>query len=163
MHGVSAWALRRAVEELRLPGMLRWDTSGRALLVSDAPRRGAVGEVTLPGARVFSAQGLLFFDYNETSYRDLAAHWAMVAPALMPVVPFEWASLVESICARPLPPPGAVDEPLLRACLLATARGGAALKDFVEKLRSADAAALRQGDTWSCRACAGIINGLAFH
>ncbi|MDR0896287.1 MAG: hypothetical protein LBN04_00365 [Oscillospiraceae bacterium] len=162
MFGVNAWALRRAAEGLRLPGMLRWDRSGRALLVSDAPRRGVVGAVMLPGAKVFEAQGLLYFDYHEESYRELAAHWAQMPPAPMPGAPFAWAALVESICARPLPPVGAVDVPLLRACLLATAQGGVELAGFVERLRVADAAGLRDGDVWSCRACAGIINGLVF-
>ncbi|MDR0928819.1 MAG: hypothetical protein LBM74_03785 [Oscillospiraceae bacterium] len=158
MFGISAWALRRAAEALHLPGMLRWDHSGRALLISDAPRRGASEPIELPGARAFTAQGLLFLDYDEASYRALAAHWAQ-HPACPPPpdLPFERAVLLQGICRRPPPPPGAVDEPLLRACLLAIARGGAAAETFEKRLRGADAIALCRKDTWSIRACAAML------
>ncbi len=156
--GNPALALRRAIEALMPPGFLRWDRSGRALLVSDAPRRpGGRDFVKLAeksGARCFEADGLLWIDLPEAAYAALPDGQPAAAAD---GTDFETAALLRSILRRP--PVGCkdLDIPLMRGALLAAAQGGEAIRRFLPTLREADAEALRTGRTVSVRAAAAAV------
>lgn len=154
-----ALALRKAMERLRLPGMLRWDASGAGLLVSDAPRRMDHGEIPallrgLPYSHLME-NDLLFFDLTTQNYTDMlrytffqAGQWSQAWHAVQ--------ALLGTVLGRELPAAAIVTPniPLLRSALLACAQEEAHFRPFLQKLRAFDAKALREGDTSSVRACA---------
>ncbi len=137
--------------------MLRWDRSGRALLVSDAPRRAkayaalpeSVAEVTLAG-------GLLYIDLPRAAYRSLLG-LTFTAQGPWRDAWFAEQALAAGILARRPLPAGEPDIPLLRAALLACAQGETEVRAFCRSLRAADAAALRRKNTASARACAALV------
>lgn len=144
----------------RLSGMLRWDRSGRALLVCDMPRR--AGEwaaldaaVRLPArAEVFG--GLLYIDlppeaYGELLSADFAARGEWRGEW------FEAQALLAGILSRRLSVAENADEALLRKALLSCAQGERPVRDFCALLRGADAVALRTGGAASCRASAALV------
>ncbi len=159
-----ARALRAALEKVGLPGFLRWDRSGQALLVSDAPRRALPGAAEAVAAKADAATrqegGLLYIDLPDQVYQNLLAlnadPPAVVQDSLFPLRALCYGILTRdtshiALQAKP-------DIPLLRAALLAEAQGGAAVRAFAEALRAADAEALRCGDTASVRACAAVLS-----
>lgn len=165
---MNAWqnpALTLRVEiAARYPGaMLRWDASGRALLVCDAPRRGwAVSEEEGTLCR----EGLAYFDLPRASYAALTPP----APRLCPYadgwmdVQAALAGALFSRAATETPPwRGSVSDEsraLLRGALLAAARGEAQIRAFIPALRAACAQALRVRDAAleaTCRVAALIL------
>ncbi len=147
----------RAWEALRAaaPGsMLKWDQTGRALFVSDAPRRGLADAVravvTEMDLRAGEADGLMWIDLPVQAYQQMLV-WD--APTVGPWSE-EWfaeQSLLCGILGRC--GAGAADaenraahEHLLRRALLATALGETAVRGFTARLHEAAAAALRKGD-----------------
>lgn len=154
-----ALGLRERAEAVLPRGMLRWDISGRALVVSDAPRHGDVGE----GMDVLRANGYVVSVENELLWMDLPedAYAALVGQFFW--MPGDWAeewfadqALLAGILAREKAIGGPVDVPLLRAALVACGRGEAPLRAFVARLRAEDAQGLREGSTASCRVCAAL-------
>lgn len=146
-----AEALRETVRAA-LPGaMLKWDASGRALLVSDAPRRAGYDPAALAGLRVQEAAGLLYIDWQQEAY---------CAPEYEKVIGpwhadwFAEQALLAGILARR--GAGAADEGLLRGAYLACAQGEKAVRQSIAALRRADATALR------CGAGAGVWAAAAF-
>lgn len=155
--GNPAAALRASVAALHLPGMLRWDQSGEALLLSDAPRRmpaqalaGALAPLT---GQSFQRGGLLWIDLPAAAYdalleEDLDKHGPWDAAW------FEAQALLAGMLARPARGAIKADVPLLRAALLACAQGERTVRAYLHTLRRADAEALRHGQTTTVRACA---------
>lgn len=153
-----AAALRAQLAPRHPRGMLRWDASGRALLVSDAPRR-ADGAAFMKKAEALGLllavdNGLLYIDFQPAVYGDL-----LLLDRLPPRCSFfELQSLLYVMLARNAGPTSSTpDIALLRAALLACAQGETAIRAFVPILRKADAEALRQNNTASTRACAVLI------
>ncbi len=169
-----ALSLRQAFRRQYPYGLLRWDRSGKALLVSDMPRREAsdlehihedisISKSTafkpfeMENARIVHAEGLLYVDMPSEAYQALLnrtffafgpfqAHW------------FEEQATVLGILARRAGPIGEKpDEPLLRKAMLACALGESEVRGFCRALRTADATALRKGETASSRACAALL------
>lgn len=159
LSGNPALQLRRQAEAIGLPGLLRWDSTGRALLLSDAPRHPAGGPSlrtakALP-ARVVIEGRLLWLDLPAETYRSLlgctyrsAGSWAQGW--------FEAQALLGGILTRARTAETVADEPLLRRAMLACARGEAAVRAFLPALRAADAEALRLGASASTAACAAL-------
>lgn len=153
-----ALLLRTQVAALGLPGFLRWDTSGQALLASDAPRHPdgleALAALDRNLMRAETRKGLLFFDLPEAAYATLCAS-TFYQPGCWSVAHFDAQALLGGILQRkrvesPSAPP---DRPLLRACMLACAQAEH-MPAFLRMLRLADAQALRLQRTASTRACA---------
>lgn len=157
--------LRAEVRERLSRGFLRYDTSGRALLVSDAPRHGplplsAFGRFE---ARVCEIDSLLYIDLTEESYRQLLTIDFFVAGEFVEGW-FEEQALLAAILragARGTPD-GTVDAPLLRAAMIACAVGEAPVRAYLKTLRQAHAAALRVGSPASCRAAAALCARFLF-
>lgn len=152
-----ARALRARVASLRLPGMLRWDASGEALLLSDAPRRmpaaAAMRAMAAIPARIAHQDGLLRIDLLPQAYAALlSVDFAMPGP--WDAAWFEAQALLAGILARPAHMGHEADVPLLRAALLASAQDAAQVRAFLRRLRAADAVALRRRQTASTRASA---------
>lgn len=154
-----ATALRARVEGVLPRGMLRWDTAGRGLLVSDAPRhgdaQGAVCALRAAGYVAEVADALLWLDLSGDAYAALLGHFFCARGAWVEAW-FAEQALLAGILTRDGAEGGAVDVPLLRAAMVACGRGEAPLRAFVERLRAEDARALREGDTASCRAAAAL-------
>jgi len=151
-----ALRLKRAVRQALPEGMLRFDASGRGLLVSDAPRRGVAA---LPRKAETTVQGgLLYIDLPEDGYRELLARDFFMAGGLQD----DWfaeQTLLSSILRnsntlRKESAANALDKPLLRAAMVACATGEAPVRAFLRALRGLHAAALRTGQTRCCRAAA---------
>lgn len=155
-----ALRLRARVEALQLPGMLRWDASGSALLVSDAPRRspGAADALrAIADGSIALRRGLAYIDLTPDGYRALACSTFQAQGVLSP----EWQNeqrLLSGILSRsPVGTEGAVDVPLLRRAMRVLAQGEEeAIRMFLAGLRQADAAALRTGESYTCHACAAL-------
>lgn len=154
-----ATALREAVEPHLGSSMLRCDTSGRALLISDLPRRlpDRLPEIlALPICTCTVDAGLLWIDLPEEAYAHLL-HADGIKKGPWHPDWFAEQSLLSSILSRPqasiCAPP---DIPLLRSALLACAMGDTALRTFLTSLRPADADALRRHSPCSTRACAAL-------
>lgn len=153
-----ALALRALARECYPCGMLRWDVKARALLVCDAPRHGNAGRLAQAlshAAHCMPAEGgLLRIDLPESAYAAMV-HADFCAPDAWHPAWFAQQSLLSSILLRPPPCVQAQPNvPLLRRALLACAQGEAPLRAFLATLAAADAAALRENDTASVRACA---------
>lgn len=151
-----AAALRRDVAPCLGKAMLRWDISGQALLVSDAPRRGKVSLDVCQASWRETDDGLLLIDLPDHAYDELLnATFTQISPLQTEWFPLQ--SLLASILTRPkgtLPSPP--DKPLLRQAMLACARGRQPVLAFADALSLADAAALRTNNTASCRAAAAL-------
>lgn len=154
-----AIALRFAIEAHHVRGMLRWDRSGTALLVSDAPRRSGTSAVDfLRGVhcKAHAQSGLLYIDLPDEAYSALlhADFFRLGSP--QPEW-FEEQALLAGILRRPLDASASVpDHALLRSAMLACAQNERAVRAFCGELRSADAAALRVHAPASSRACAAL-------
>lgn len=154
-----ALALRQALLSLRPCGFLRWDRSGRSLLVSDAPRRSG-GETLVRAAeamalRAWIEDDLMWIDLPQTSYAELLSMDFLRAGDWTDAW-FAEQALLRGILRKG--PDGAkADTPLLRAAMLACVQGDIYVHSFATALRAAHAAALRLGDTASCRACAALL------
>lgn len=148
-----AYALRNFVSQRLPPGMLRWDRDGRALLVSDAPRRmgGDALHLFADCADITATRcgNLLRIDLSPAAYTRL------LKPRPVCTGPWDdrWFDAQALIAAllRQNGEAADADIPLLRAALLATAQGDTAIRAFLPKLRERDAVALwagGQGATW---------------
>lgn len=163
--GVSnpAPALRAAVEALGMPGMLRWDATGKALLVSDAPRHAGgdvwTGRLRGEGLRVQERDRLLWIDLPVSAYQALMAA-DFTERGGWHAAWFTEQALLGGILFRIRPCPDAEmqakDEELLRGAMLACAKGERHVRSYLGVLRSADAAALRDERTGSSRASAAL-------
>lgn len=155
LTGNPAEALRARAEAARPRGaLLRWDASGRALLVSDAPRRG--GTIALPDDISLEEDGMLWIDLPADAYAALLGQNFVRNGAWDD----EWwaaQSLLTGILRRdPCPVDGPADIPLLRAAMIACARGEGHVRPFLTSLRAADAQALRARRDATVRACAAL-------
>ena len=153
-----ALALRAALAPHTAGCFLRWDRRARALLVSDAPRRG----VTAPGAwtqsarlRAWTEDGLLHIDLSAADYARLLWLEADVPGDGWRTGWFEAQSLL-ALLLQPPAREGHADEALLRRAMLACAQDEKAVRAFLPRLQEAHAQALRLGDAASCRACAAL-------
>lgn len=158
-----ALSLRRAVEGTCVGAMLRWDTSGQALLVSDAPRRPHFALEPLSDAlrpyHSFRHNGLLFMDLAPDAYAALlrstfirTGSWHgkwFVEQALLAGIMFRNGDNVDV---------GPPDIPLLREAMLSCALGLQPVRVFCGKLRGIDAERLRYGLASSSRACAMLLS-----
>jgi len=151
--------LKRAARQALPNGMLRFDTSGRALLVSDAARRGAHAALPLE-AETITLDGLLYIDLPEDAYRALLAS-DFFMPGNLQDGWFAEQTLLSGIL-RHNPAPEAPDKPLLRAAMIACASGETPVRGFIRALRGAHAAALRCGRARSCRAAATLCAHFLF-
>jgi|GEM_PF-1831427 len=160
-----ALSLRRELEMAYPEGMLRWDVSGRALLVSDGPRRGAAGVTLLKyieknGLPCQTEHGLLHVDCTGEAYEGLLKiemnRFGTIDEAWFPI-----QTLLGGMLCRKRPGIHGADavpeKSLLRAAMLACARGEKPVRDFAKRLRAADAEALRLGRTETTRACAALL------
>lgn len=143
-----------------LPGcMVRWDRTGGALIVTDAPRRG-MAEAAWAFARaqklaLLVRDGLVFFDIAPAMYGEAAQEYA---PGDGPWQPawFEAQALLASILRRPTHCPDTADVALARAAAVACAQGEASFRMFLDTLRQADAGALRAGRRGATRPAAAL-------
>lgn len=164
----SALLLRGQVQLLRLPGMLRWDATGRALLISDAPRH--IPWETLPhclpgvsSATLSIENHLLRIDLPLNAYIQ-ALHAQFYQLGSWQTEWFAEQACLAGLLSRKTPghidrsalsPPP--DISLLRHALLATLQGEAKVRAFLDKLRPLDAQSLRDGGhPLITRACATI-------
>lgn len=154
-----ALGLRKKAKAVLPRGMLRWDISGRALLVSDAPRHGdasaGMDALRADGYAVAVENDLLWMDLPEDAYAALIGQFFCM--------PGDWTedwfaeqALLAGILTKEERAGGLADVPLLRAALVACGRGEVSLRAFVARLRAEDAQGLREGNTASCRACAAL-------
>lgn len=154
-----ALALRRQAQAVGLPGMLRWDRTGRALLLSDAPRH-CTGEAFLRAAKALPARvavegWLLRLDLPAEAYRALL-DCTYVSAGPWTEGWFEAQALLGGVLARTRTAQTVPDEPLLRRAMLACAQGETTVRAFLPALRTADAKALRLGAAASTAACAAL-------
>lgn len=151
-----ALELREALRA-RYPGaMVRWDDSGRALLVTDAPRRGCdvqdapaangLAYYDLPPAALTVPSAPPFAGYTD-DFPELQAALAMLLPD----------GFSAQKCAAELSPQG---RRLVQTALAACARGERQVRALLPNLRAAWAAALREKNAaqkTACRATAAVL------
>lgn len=154
-----AITLRDMARALQPSGMLKWDTSGDALLLSDAPRRDAAALQRLlraEGLHAWVSGDLLRIDLLEAKYATLLdSRFLMPGPWHDRWCPLQ--SLLSTILTRRSPatrtPPS---KTLLRKAMLASAQGIPAMEQFLPILREADTLALRTGNTAAMPAAASL-------
>lgn len=153
--------LRAQVASLSLAGFLRWDTSGRALLASDAPKHMPEPALrALMNAHSFHYDinlNMLYIDLQDSAYEAITRQTFFV-PGPFVEGYYEAQALLSLLLTRaPVSrAPCPVDKPLLRSAMLACAQGEAKAYAFLRGLAAHDAVALRQGNTLSIRACAAL-------
>lgn len=133
-------------------GMTRLDRTGRALIISDAPRRGATLHLD---AHMVEDNGLVYIDFPEETYRAFLSTIAS-APRVHEDGYFNERSLLHAIL-RVSPMGCTLDEPLLRFVCVALTHGKQPLLNFFPLLRQAHAIALRKRDTLSVWSAAALI------
>lgn len=141
------------------PGcMQRYDATGRALLVCDAPRRGfSTPDAGAGGMRILAEGDLLYIDLPREAYASLLSLSFSVSGPWIGAWFEEQALLLGILRAGGRhTAPCAPDEPLLRAAMIACALGVPSVRVFLRSLRLAHAEALRKGSALSCRACAAL-------
>lgn len=132
--------------------MVRWDMSGRALVVCDAPRRGGYAN----SASGVIERDLLWVDLPDGDYGALLAA-TFHQPDIWREGWFSEQALLAGILMRnTATASGLPDKPLLRIAMLACAQGEKPVRAFLAKLRGWDAEALRLGSTRSIQACAAL-------
>jgi len=141
-----------------IPGFLRWDASGRALLTSDAPRRAPyeidTEKIQASGAVCFIDNNLLYIDLPPEEYERISCQ-TFFMPGLWAEPYIAIQSRLSGILSR-----GGIcsgepaDISLLRASMLSCAQGGKNVGQFVGALIRCDAAALRKKQTRTVHACA---------
>ncbi len=150
--------LRETLVGMDLGGFLRWDTRGRCLLISDAPRRDPSVSVrpAVSGIDIVRTDGLLCFDLSRSSYESLLTF--PVPAGFRNTDALDWQTwlLLERILRHPADDQYC-DIPLLRAAMLASAQGPHHAGSFCVELRRAYAAGLRTRRLASCRAAAALI------
>ena len=151
-----AAALRDRLSSLSPRGFVRWDISGRALLVTDAPRRQSpeelISALSDEKTSLLLENGLLYLDLSDTAYQELLFLPETDALPLHPVF-FQEQLLLSRILAHCAEGHQA-DPSLLRRCLLSTVLPSPDFFLFLKELRSVFAASLREKKLASCRACA---------
>ena len=156
-----ALVLREALLALQPFGMLRWDHSGRALLVSDALRHtqgaGFLETLYAMNLRFSTENGLVWIDLPPEAYQALLAQRFFSSGPWTEDWFAEQALLATILQRSPIPlqeaaaPP---DELLLRRAMLACAQGTPFVRQLMPLLRAEDATQLRAGNAGSCRASA---------
>lgn len=135
------------------PGaMVRWDESGRALCVTDAPRRG----METPGAE--TVNGLAYFDLPREAYESLRLPDVQVgrfAPGW-----FQEQATLAMILSDGGAAQGAQDESM-RGALSAAARGEKQVRAQIAALRPLWARAKREKDARACAICRAAARILA--
>ncbi|MCL1795754.1 MAG: hypothetical protein FWG37_02570 [Clostridia bacterium] len=143
--------LRNALRSALPDCMLHCDTSGRALFVSDAVRRGM--RISLPReTETVIINGILYIDCSEDIYRALLQSDFYTQDSLQDRW-FAEQSLLASILRQPIAPK-MLNRPFLRTAMAACVTGEDRVRGFIRTLRGEQAAALRVGLTGSCRAAA---------
>ena len=152
-----ALELRQRLSACSPRGFIRWDMSGRSLVICDAPRRQDVSAFLCAlkdeNTLVFVENGLLYLDFSEKAYRAL-----LTLP-----LPSDFGNLEEPywqeklLLKRILTHPAkdqSLDIPLLRKGLLSSVCSDADFFLFFKTLRSRFAESLRKGEVQSLKICA---------
>lgn len=142
--------------------MLRWDQSGRALLVSDAPRHTQgtefIDHLHAMNLRLFTENGLIWIDLPPETYQALLSQHIYPSGIWMKDWFAEQALLASILAHSPdAAPSGDIppsEETLLRGAMLACAQGELAMRQYLAVLRSEHAARLRTGNQAASRASA---------
>lgn len=157
-----ALALRGELLALQPFGMLRWDQSGRALLVSDAPRHAQgtdfLKRLHAMNLRLFTENGLVWIDLPPAAYQSLLSQH-FYAPGPWVDAWFAEQALLASILAHvpdvspcgELPPS---DEALLRGAMLACTQAEPVMRQYLAALRAEHAVRLRTGNRAASHASA---------
>lgn len=151
--------LRASAREALAGCMVRWNRSGEGLLVTDAPRRGrwaaAEAFAARRGLRGFIRDGLGYLELADAAYARLAA--GEVHIGVWDDAWFEAQALLASILGRTEACAPCDDGlPLLREAVRACAQGERQARAFLQGLRQADAAALREGSRLHTRGAASV-------
>lgn len=156
-----AIALRKQIQALSLPGFLRWDTSGQALLLSDAPKHTPfytyMESIAASGIFCLTVGNLLFIDLPHKAYEQIASMtFFMPGPWREPYITIQ--SQLSGILARDVlsQTNEQVNISLLRAAMLACARGEDYFIQFVHTISRYDAVALREKKMKTIHACAAL-------
>ena len=152
-------AMRRAAREA-LPGsMLRWDARAKALLVSDAPRRGAcesaAADIARAGFACRTENGLMWIDMPVAWYQALRVYSFDNTTGWKAGWERE-QSILSSMYRREHSGAVALCTDAARQAILAGARGEIQLRTYIASLPQYDAACLRKGNGGAASVCANI-------
>lgn len=146
---------------LGLRGFVRWDESGQALLVSDAPKhmlQNVLQAILEDSGLSFVLQkDLLFIDLHSAAYKAFTSKTFFVEGLFIDGFIEKQAILSLILTRKPIvKEPYGVSKLLIRTAMLACAFGEQKVYAFVRALPAHDAAALREGSTLCVHACAAL-------
>lgn len=152
LHNPAVW-LRASLRTGCPRCMVRYDTTGRALLLSDAPQRGvSIAPLCASlGAVSSEANGLAYIDLSADGYAKLI-HLTCTFSGDFQADFFEEQSLLASLLWQNHA--AHVEIPLLRDAMVSSALGDVPMLAFLHRLSAHHAHALRSKSPHACRAAA---------